>query len=189
MRSAPRVHIDLGCNRGERIAIAILAACAGASVSAWLASWAMIWRNGPVDFGWLAAWALVGAIGAAGLAWRMSRTAASGLTFDGNRWSLESVRWAATVSSASERRSSGEARPPVSMRSRDNSDVVASGAIEVMLDLGFWMLLRLRADSHGRFWIGVSAGQAGASWVALRGTLFLCPGVTSGADVAGYPKG
>ena len=46
------------------------------------------------------------------------------------------------------------------------------GACEPMLDLGGWLLLRLRpADAPAR-WIAVTAGEAGPRWHALRAALY-----------------
>jgi hypothetical protein len=50
---------------------------------------------------------------------------------------------------------------------------VASLPPRVMLDLGTWMLLGIRPVDGGRHvWIGLSKGDAGASWQAFRAAVY-----------------
>ena len=59
------------------------------------------------------------------------------------------------------------------------------GALDVMLDLGPWLLLRLRpADRPPDWWLPVSAAGAGAALHALRAAAF---GRTPVADPGGRP--
>ena len=48
------------------------------------------------------------------------------------------------------------------------------GRLDLMIDLGPWMLLRLRPDEPARrtTWIPVSVADAGASWHALRAAVY-----------------
>ena len=48
------------------------------------------------------------------------------------------------------------------------------GAVEVMIDLDRWMLLRLLPDaqSQGRVWIALSRRDVGAQWHALRAAVY-----------------
>ena len=48
------------------------------------------------------------------------------------------------------------------------------GALDLMLDLGPWMLLRLRPAEPARrtIWIPVSAADAGSAWHALRAAVY-----------------
>lgn len=47
-----------------------------------------------------------------------------------------------------------------------------TGACDLMLDLGDWLLLRLRAADAPARWIGVSRGEAGPRFHALRAALY-----------------
>ena len=48
------------------------------------------------------------------------------------------------------------------------------GGLELMIDLGPWMLLRLQPDEPARraIWIPVSVADAGAAWHALRAAVY-----------------
>ena len=45
----------------------------------------------------------------------------------------------------------------------------------VALDLGGWMLLRLRRDGSGAYWLPLSPARAGSAWPALRTALYAAP--------------
>jgi hypothetical protein len=54
-------------------------------------------------------------------------------------------------------------------------------ALQVMLDLGGWMLLRVRRPAAGRpRWIGVSDAATGPSGHLLRAALYCAPCVDPG---------
>ena len=104
---------------------------------------------------WLVGWLGAGVAGTAGA------LAVTGLAaWAGWRWSTAPVRrisWSGaqwTVSCA-------EAAP------------LASEPPRVMLDLGPWMLLCIRpVDGGRRLWVGLSRGDAGASWQAFRAAVY-----------------
>ena len=61
------------------------------------------------------------------------------------------------------------------------------GSLDLMIDLGPWMLLRLQSGKSARhaIWIPVSAADAGASWHALRSAVYSrAPKSTAGAQPA-----
>ena len=63
----------------------------------------------------------------------------------------------------------------------------AAGRLDVMLDLGPWMLLRLQpvAEPRAPVWIPIAAAEAGAAWHALRAAAYghapVNPGQAGGA--------
>jgi len=62
------------------------------------------------------------------------------------------------------------------------------GALDVMIDLGAWMLLRLRPAGPGRpRWVAVAAAEAGPQWPALRAAAYAgdaAPTPTTGSPAA-----
>ena len=47
-----------------------------------------------------------------------------------------------------------------------------SGRLQVMVDLGTWMLLCLDPPARTRAWVAVGAARAGPSWHALRAAVY-----------------
>jgi hypothetical protein len=105
-----------------------------------LAAWLGRLMPLPVHAAWLAA-AVAAALGA-GFGWRRTRCQPRALQWDTRQWWL-----------------------------RDAVDASArSGSLQVMIDLGGWMLLRFEAE-HGAprwQWLAVSHHQHGPAWHALR---------------------
>jgi hypothetical protein len=104
---------------------------------------------------WLARWldaglagmvaALAFAAAAAWAGWRWSSAPACRIVWTGAQWTT-SCADAAPM----------ESDPP-----------------RVMLDLGRWMLLRIRPVAGGRhLWVGLSEGDAGASWQPFRAAVY-----------------
>jgi hypothetical protein len=55
-----------------------------------------------------------------------------------------------------------------------------AGALEVTIDLGGWLLLRLRPDTGGRVrWIAVSSSEAGVALHGLRAAAYARPAETA----------
>ena len=51
-----------------------------------------------------------------------------------------------------------------------------AGELDVMIDVGGWLLLRLRPESPGAArWIGCTAREAGPAWHALRAAVYALP--------------
>ncbi len=69
--------------------------------------------------------------------------------------------------------------PPAVLLSWDGQSWTAdgsAGALEVMIDLGAWLLLRLRPEAGGSArWIAVGAREAGPSLHALRAAVYSRP--------------
>ena len=62
------------------------------------------------------------------------------------------------------------------------------GALAVMLDLGPWLLLRLRAPGQGgAHWVPVSAAEVGPAWHALRAAAY--SRATAGPGATSKPHG
>ncbi len=54
----------------------------------------------------------------------------------------------------------------------------APGRLALMIDLGSWILLRLRPDAGARAcWLALAAGEAGPAWPALRAAVYSRPSV------------
>ncbi len=51
----------------------------------------------------------------------------------------------------------------------------AEGEVDVMLDLGGWMLLRFRPAAGAVRWLPLAQAQAGAAWHPVRSALFAAP--------------
>ncbi len=56
------------------------------------------------------------------------------------------------------------------------------GAVQVMGDLGGWMLLRHRPAAGAAGWLPVAAAEAGPAWHGLRAALYAGPPVLSPPD-------
>ena len=91
--------------------------------------------------------AALGALGLAALGWHLCRGTPMGLAWTGRQWLYRSPAAAEPV--------------PV--------DPVIS------LDLGGWMLLRLKPPLGAVVWVAVSRGDAGAAWHLLRAALYAEP--------------
>ncbi len=149
MRRAPPIDVMLPGMRQEHLLVRGLLACAAASLGAWMGGWMEVWRVGSVSGVAVLAWAvLAGAL--AGFGWpRASAQWPARLSFDGQHWSL--------------------LRAP--------GDAAAPGSLQVMLDLGNWMLLRhraLAAPQRGT-WLALRAAHAPGQWASLRAVLFHGP--------------
>jgi hypothetical protein len=48
----------------------------------------------------------------------------------------------------------------------------APGEVDVMIDLGRWLLLRFRPPAGAALWLPVPAAEAGPAWHALRAALY-----------------
>lgn len=136
---------------------------------------------------WRWAVSLLQALAAAALsAWFLALLLGSGLSAQG----LAALGAAALVFAAT---TPWRPRPPVSLVwdgqvwQRDGEP----GALQVTLDLGPWMLLRLRpVQAGGRpwrrwRWVAVSAAEAGTAWHALR--VAAHAGGAGGAGLAATP--
>jgi len=159
MRAAPAFELQITPTRGERLALALLGSLCACVVTTWL------WSH--VD-------AAVGPAGRGALPW--VGAGVGGALLGGLCGWLLAPREAATLSCCQHGWMLGRpgAQPlPCSVR--------------VRLDLGAWLLLRVRPASGGRVsWLGVGRGQAGEAWHALRATLF-APG--AGAEQPGPDEG
>lgn len=51
----------------------------------------------------------------------------------------------------------------------------AEGEVDVMLDLGGWMLLRFRPAAGAARWLPLARAEAGAAWHPLRSAVFAVP--------------
>jgi hypothetical protein len=106
-----------------------------------LAAWAAQGLGGP---GWATALAAAGAALAGLLAGARLVGAHTGtLRWDGAAWSWQPL---------------GAAQP-------------LAGRIEVMIDLGPWMLLRLQSVEAGTLWLPLAQSACGPAWRALRSAL------------------
>lgn len=144
MRQAPPVGVTCSGRGGWRAAGVLLAALAGAVITAW--AFRHLGLSGPVS---LAA-ASLAAAGAGALAWRLERPCPVHLFWNGRVWCV------------------GE----------------AEGAVDVMLDLGGWMLLRFHPVAGAVRWLALARAEAGAAWHPLRSALFAAPDpARAGAEV------
>jgi hypothetical protein len=114
-----------------------------AGAAASLAAWA-VQHLGRFD---VAAWAgaAAAAVGAA-LGWRAPTTLRARLAWTGAGWELQLPGSGG----------GGESTAPP----------------EVALDLGGWMLVRVRRPGRGSVWAEVSQGSAGAAWLAWRTAVY-----------------
>ena len=65
-----------------------------------------------------------------------------------------------------------------------------AGSLAVMLDLGPWLLLRVRfPKGHTTRWVAVSAHEAGAAWHLLRVAVFAQPPQPLGDGPTGLGEG
>lgn len=163
MQAAPAVSASLDGGRLERVLIALLHALTGAALLAWvqgLAELAMSW------LGWIAAAALVAAT-----AWLGAVLARSALP--GNAlW----LRWDAQVWTLVLRPSGNYS----------GAELVLT-RLEVALDLGSWLLLRIHPAAGGVRWQVARASSVGSAWHGLRVALMAHAGspATSPADRRG----
>lgn len=51
----------------------------------------------------------------------------------------------------------------------------APGRLQLMVDPGFLLLLRLHLDAGGQRWLAVAAAEAGPAWPALRAAVYSRP--------------
>ena len=156
MRAPPPVHIDVVGDPAWRAIQAALAAAAMVVPLAWAASWAAPMASGAV---WgIPPWAATGLatfVGAFVGAWRWRRLREvqrpPRLRWDGQEWSLASPG-ASMLGGA----------PPESFR----------GDAALMIDLGGWMLVRLRDGNARTTWVALRHTDDAAGWCALRGALW-----------------
>lgn len=138
------------CSDGPlwRAAQAALWALAAAGLAAW--------AQGPV-------WVLLAAVVAgAALGWRLSRPVPVRLAWDGARWRVGFGAQAAG--------SSG----PAGSCAHGAPGAVAT--VQATLDLGGWMLLKLRPAGGPVRWLGVSrTAAAGPAWHLLRAAVYCAP--------------
>lgn len=69
-------------------------------------------------------------------------------------------------------------RPPVALLQWDGQRWTADGApgrLQLMMDPGFLLVLRLHLDTGGERWLAVSAAEAGPAWPALRAAVYSRP--------------
>ena len=159
MRAAPPVDAALDAGRRERMLTVLLHALAGVALGAWLALHAELRHIG--------AWAAVLGASAAllmAVGWQLARRtwpALPGhLRWDGAQWL-----------------SVGRGRDLVLAR------------VDVALDLGTWMLLRLHpADGGAPQWRVASARGAGGAWHGLRLALANHAGAPLRADDGGVAR-
>lgn len=139
MRAAPAVEVALSPGRAERLALAGLYGLAGGVTVAWVLLRFEAAQSLPV---WVAASAVAVLAAAAGLllARRVLPPTAGHLGWDGQGW-----HW---------RQASGTSLPLAS--------------VQVTLDLGSWLLLRLHPRSGRAAWRAARASAAGGGWHALR---------------------
>ena len=152
MRAAPPIDCPLADGRVERRLIAALHAATGAVLGAWL----LASVDAPIPplgaaVGLLAAAVAAGLIGLR-LARRTLPVTSQRLRWDGQRWAL----FSASAATASLRAASA---PAVAQ---------PLGELSVALDLGPWLLLRLRIDGGARRWAVLRRQVAAAQWHGLQ---------------------
>ncbi len=155
MRAAPPIELMLPSGRREQAASALLFALAGGTAAYWLQALHWLWAL-PA-----APWVLpaLAALLAACVGRRLWRPLQGRLRWDGAGWSVAPAVQAATA------------------------QVLPLGRLDLMLDLGGWMLLRGRPAAGGcARWAGVRSGEVGPVWHGLRVALFADAG--SHRDVA-----
>jgi len=114
------------------------------------AAWWLVWQ---LEWGLAGMWAAAGLAVLAGvLGWALSAAPPMTIAWTGARWSL-------------------------SVAGADAGDVAAP---QVMLDLGGWMLLRLRPQDGGRgHWAALARADAATSWQVFRAAVY-----SSASDLA-----
>ncbi|MFM7705205.1 MAG: hypothetical protein ACKO6D_09905 [Rubrivivax sp.] len=147
MRTPPPFEVTLHDAPAWRVVQALLWALAGAGLGAWLAS-AMPGRDaGPeARSAATAAAAGLGALVAAALGWWRGRPCSARLRWSGRRWEL----WGPA----------GGWQP---------------AALQAMLDLGGWMLLRVRSAGGASRWIGAAEPAGDEAGQPLRAALYCAP--------------
>jgi hypothetical protein len=69
-------------------------------------------------------------------------------------------------------------RPGAALLQWDGQRWMADGApgrLQLMMDPGFLLVLRLHLDAGGERWLAVSAAEAGPTWPALRAAVYSRP--------------
>ncbi|MBL8327742.1 MAG: hypothetical protein JNJ71_02750 [Rubrivivax sp.] len=144
MRAPPPAGIEVHDDLRWRVVQALLAALAGGSASQFVLSWLALERPLPA---WLSA-GVVGAVAllaAAWMAWH-ARQPSGRLTWSGSQW-----RW----------QPRGE---PLA------ADLLG---VDAMIDLGGWILLRLRFAARRRaLWIACRRPGEATSWAAFRAAVY-----------------
>jgi hypothetical protein len=107
---------------------------------------AALWLSRRIEAGPAGAWAVAClAVLAGALGWRLSALPSMRITWSGARWSLAVA----------------------------GADACDTSAPQVMLDLGRWMLLRIRPLDGGRTrWAALARADAGASWQLFRAAVY-----------------
>jgi hypothetical protein len=146
MRAAPAFEVPFGIRPADRAVVAALAGASAAALVLWL--WSHIdAAAGPMGRGigpWLLAGVTAAAIGASA-GWSLMPAMHGTFGWRQGHWTIRPV-----------------GGPP------------RIGVLEAKLDVGTWMLLRLRpADGGARSWFTVRRADVDvSSWHALRATLF-----------------
>lgn len=148
MRAAASFELHLQVGLRERLLVGLWCAASLAAFAAWLAShgWAMLRPDAMPP--WVPALvATVSGTLAGAVAWAATgRIGSATLAWSRGNWLLTGPAPQATAT---------------------------RGALELMLDLGPWMLLRFRAhDRRASRWFGVDASAAGPRWHLLRAALY-----------------
>ena len=157
MRNAPAVSAPLDAGRPERVLIGLLYALAAAVLAYWLQALAVLPASGWV---WLADALWVAAAGGLGALLARHALPADGhqLRWDGQAWSLCLRSPAHPMAAAA----------PIPLLS-----------VVMTLDLGGWLLLRLRPVIGGTRWQVARSACVGAAWHGLRVALTAHSGVAA----------
>ena len=151
MRTAPAVWAPLHACGPERVLIAGLYALAGAALGAGLSAHLQAHLSLPLGPGWRWAAAAVGAVLMAGAgAWLAQRA----LPGDGEHLRWDASTW--TLALRPDRPDAGGLSEQAVVR------------VDVALDLGAWLLLRLKLGNGQRCWQPVRARTVGPAWHGLR---------------------
>ena len=150
MRAPPAFEVTLRDAPGWRVAQALLWALAGAALGAWAALRVAAWLDAASGDSLAGLAAAAGAGLAACIGWRLARPREMRLRWSGRNWELQAHG----------------AWHPVGVRA--------------MLDLGGWMLLRIRPGSGRARWLGPAEAALGGPGHLLRAALYCAPCVDPG---------
>ncbi len=157
MRNAPAVSAQLDAGRPEHALISLLYALSAAVLAYWLQALAVLPASGWV---WLVE--AFGVAGAGGLGALLARRA---LPPDGHQLRWDGRAWALCLRSPAKPMA---ATAPIPLRS-----------VVMTLDLGGWLLLRLRPVTGNTRWQVARSACVGAAWHGLRVALMAHSGVAA----------
>jgi hypothetical protein len=169
-RSAPPVAVDLGPEPAWRSCGALLWALSAAVAAVWQGQ---LWGLAQAPAAWAACLGV--AFVAGGVGWHLAGAPMARLEWTGREWRLGRRVQAPDQGGRHEAASAP----------RDLADTGSGAgqacAVEVTIDLGTWMLLRLRVAGQSRRsllspdWVAVSQRRVGLAWHGLRVALYATP--------------